>query len=220
MKVLGIETSTPQGSIAISEDGNLLSEIIWNSLKGHLSILPKAIEFLFETQNLGMNDIDLVAVSIGPGSFTGLRVGLATAKGICISFQKPIKGVSSLKVLASEIYNSERIYPVIDAKRGLIYAGCYRWENDELVEIMKDELFAPEEFIKRVSEGILIGDGAKRYKDLFSKYKIKIFEYFDYPYAHNLCRLAQKEFTLKGGDDLQTLEPHYIKPSEAEMKNP
>lgn len=219
MRVLGIETSTPQGSIAICDGEVILCEKLWFSQKGHLSFLHRSILSILEETGISLKDIDLVGVSIGPGSFTGLRIALATAKGICFSHSKPIKGVSSLKVLAMGVTGESKIYPVIDAKRGLVYGGCYSWKNGELLQEFNDCLCLPEEFIKRIEGGIVIGDGVRRFKTLFQQKEGINFLHpiLDYPFAHNLCILAMREYVKGGGDSLYSLEPRYIKPSEAEF---
>jgi len=212
VRVLGIETSTPQGSIAILDGEVIIKEHIWFSQKGHISILPEFLYSLLNDSGFSMKDIDLIAVSIGPGSFTGLRIGLGFAKGICFVHKKPIKGVSSLKVLAGGLYLNSRIYPVLDAKRGFVYGGCYSWKEGMLMREFEDRLFLPEEFSRIAEDGILLGDGVKRFEQVFSSNK-KIAEFpFLYPLAHNLCALAIMDYEREGEDDLFSLTPCYIAP--------
>jgi tRNA threonylcarbamoyladenosine biosynthesis protein TsaB len=212
VRVLGIETSTPQGSIAIVDGDEIVRESIWFSQKGHISLLPKFFSYLFEETGFSIKDIDLVAVSIGPGSFTGLRIGLGFAKGICFVHKKPLKGVSSLKVLASGVYLQSKIYPVLDAKRGYIYGGCYSWKGNLLFREMEDGLFIPEDFSKLAMDGVLVGNGVKRFEGVFSSNKKVLESHLQYPLAHNLCALAIFEYEREGEDDLFSLTPHYIAP--------
>jgi len=212
VRVLGIETSTPRGSIAIVDGEEIIREYIWFSQKGHISILPEFLSSLFNNTGFSVEDIDLIAVSIGPGSFTGLRIGLGFAKGICFAYKKPLKGVSSLKVLAGSLYLNSKIYPVLDAKRGFVYGGCYSWKEGMLSKEFEDGLFLPEEFSKIAEDGILVGDGVKRFWQIFSSNK-KIAGFpLQYPLAHNLCTIALSDYERDGEDDIFSLTPHYIAP--------
>ncbi len=212
MKVLGIEVSTSQGSIAIVDGEKILREFIWFSQKGHISLLHKYLSLIFNEGEFTMNDIDLVAVSIGPGSFTGLRIGLGFAKGICFTYKKPIKGISSLKVLAGGLFFNSKIYPVIDAKRGFVYGGCYSWREGVLIKELDDGLFLPHEFSKIAEDGILVGEGISRFKEAFASNKKIETPFLQYPLAHTLCSLAIFDYKREGEDDIFSLSPHYIAP--------
>lgn len=218
MKVLGIEVSTPQGSIAIVDGDRIIREHIWFYQKGHISILPRFLSYLFNESGTTIDEVDLIAVSIGPGSFTGLRIGLAMAKGICFTHKKLIKGVSSLKVLAGGLYGGSKIYPILDAKREFVYGGCYSWREGELIKEIEDGMFMPEEFSKIVENGILVGDGVRRFENIFSSNKKRSNLIFQYPLAHTLCFLAIRDYEKEGEDDLFSLTPKYIAPPPISLK--
>jgi len=212
VRVLGIETSTPRGSIAIVDGEEIIREYIWFSQKGHISLLPKFFSSLFDETGMSIEEIDLIAVSIGPGSFTGLRIGLGFAKGISLVYNKPVKGVSSLKVLASGVHLQSKIYPVLDAKRGFLYSGCYSWKGKHLSKEMEEGLFLPEEVSRIAMDGVLVGNGIKRFESVFSFNQKVSDSHLQYPLAHNLCTLAISDYEREGADDLFSLTPHYIAP--------
>ncbi|RLA79201.1 MAG: tRNA (adenosine(37)-N6)-threonylcarbamoyltransferase complex dimerization subunit type 1 TsaB, partial [Deltaproteobacteria bacterium] len=118
MRVLGIETSTDMGGVALVEDGVLRAEWTWNLPRGHSVRLIPAVEAVLKGLDWRVEDLDGVAVGVGPGSFTGLRIGLATAKGFALALGKPIVGIPSLDAMVYGLPSSRPLCAITDAKRG------------------------------------------------------------------------------------------------------
>jgi len=136
MKVLGIDTSSNAASIAIMDDTKLIAEYTINTKKTHSQKLMPMIKEMFNECDMKIDDIDLIGVCVGPGSFTGLRIGMATAKAISHVKNIPIVGVNSLESLAYNMSLSKcNIYPIIDAQRNQVYTSKYKWENNKLISI-------------------------------------------------------------------------------------
>lgn len=196
MKVLGIETSSDVGSVAICYEDNVVVEQSFNKGMHHGKELIATIKSLFDKDNLKPNDISLIAVSIGPGSYTGLRVGITAAKILSYTLKKPVIDVPSMDVLAQSIRNRHKsICPVIDAKRKMVYANIYEYlSNDQLRFFYVDNrngvlkkgadyekislnlwkslsgliLISPHEIVKTLPEGtVVFGDGVFRYAEMF-----------------------------------------------------
>lgn len=153
MHTLAIDTSNQTLGVAILRDRELVGEIITNIAKNHSVRLMPAIEYLMENVNLSVNQLDKIVVAKGPGSYTGVRIGLTTAKTLAWSLNIPIVGVSSLEVLAYRATNfsNSLICPFFDARRGLVYTGLYqsREGNIDLVEMDQNTLFT--EWLDRLS---------------------------------------------------------------------
>lgn len=174
MIVLAVDSSSKVATAALIKDGNLLSEITLNDKREHSVILMSLIEDLLNDNDLTINDIDGFVVSKGPGSFTGLRIGMATIKGLSFGSKKPYVSVSSLDALALSASNFDGIIcPVMDALRNSVYTALYKSSNNKLEKITEysaldlDELI---ELIKSKNEKVIfIGDGLDKYKDYLSQ---------------------------------------------------
>jgi len=210
MKILAIDTSTVQGSVAILA-GEKIFEENYLADSSHAETLLQVVEKVLSKARLKIKDIEGIAVGIGPGSFTGLRIGLATAKGIAFANQIPIVGISSLRAIAEHVIasgakqSSELIVPVINAKRGEIYAAAYKTVYRILYTVFQtviNECAISEEELK------------EKLENLGRKYHIEK----TYPLASNVARLALEQFEQSNTDDLSSLIPNYIRKSAAEAK--
>lgn len=217
MKVLGIETSTKWGSVALSRDGITVALTKWYSnTEGHLPYLTVAIARTLSMGKEGFEGLDLIGVSIGPGSYTGLRVGLATAKALSLAYNIPIKGVLSLKVEVGGVYYPDKAINVLrDAKRGLLYFATYKWVDEKLERVKVERVISPDEALLECEEGIVFGDGVERYREHFRKREDLIYVPYRMftPSADKVCWLAEEEFRESGPDPLDELEPLYIRPA-------
>ncbi len=225
MKVLGFDTSTSCGSVGLVSDGKLISEYILDVAVTHSERLLGAIEFVLREARFTIGDVDGWAISLGPGSFTGLRIGVSTVKGLAFATGKPVAGISSLDVLASLVSPTPYlICPVLDARKEEVYAAFYRYkEGDSLKRESAYEATRPEDLVRRIEEKtIFIGDGLKTYGAFFRDRlsSLALFPPFPINFPHGSV-VAKLGFDLlqKGSHlDLATFTPLYIRPSEAEIK--
>ncbi len=224
--VLAIDTATLVQSIALMDGDELLESRTQRVAFNHGSSLLANIDALFHERRIALTDIDLFAVGLGPGSFTGLRVGLATAKALARSVSASIVGVSSL---AAQAYLPARHRPgtpvasVFDARRREVYGGVYRWESDTLVALIDDCALAPEDWISRVDHHVdgpilQVGDALQRYDALLSwerSHLLTLGPHLVSPSALGVAYLGRHRASNTGTADLASLEPNYIRPSDA-----
>lgn len=214
MRILAIETSGPVGGVALLEDERVLGERIFETGMVHGRELAPSIARLSEENSAPLATFDLVAVDIGPGSFTGLRVGLAAAKGLCLALAKPILGIVSLDALAEAARGRGAVIcPVLDAKWDQIYGALYA--PHRVSEIYGEP---PEEFVKRVPlEAVVLGNALDKYRGLFGA-RTTLGPEFAHPRPSMIGRLAARDFAAGRRDDARTLVPLYLRPTEAELK--
>ena len=224
MKILGIDTSSMAASVAVIEDNKLICEYTINTKKTHSQKLMPMIENMLGLSDLNVREIDAIAVCEGPGSFTGLRIGMATAKAIAHVNDIPVIGVNSLEALAANMnLCDKKICSILDAQRNQVYTGRYQYEGTKLVEIKEigiqqiDELL--EELAQSGEQWILVGEAVYKYED-----KIREISNIEIPAASNnvtkagsLCSVAKVKF--EEGKDIfncYTVNPLYIRKSQAE----
>lgn len=163
MKILAIETATPASSVAIGEDGELIAMSVQVDGRGHIGFLVPAIDFCFDRAGWKPDDLDVVAVDTGPGPYTGLRAGIATAQAIAAAVGVPVVTASSLTVLALRAATGRRrIWPVVDVRRGTIATAPYQPVPGGVVPDGQPELASPEDFFGLLdadpNESLVIGD--------------------------------------------------------------
>ncbi|MEK6599673.1 MAG: tRNA (adenosine(37)-N6)-threonylcarbamoyltransferase complex dimerization subunit type 1 TsaB [Deltaproteobacteria bacterium] len=171
MKILAIDTSTASGSIALLDDDQIIAELTTCTQKTHVERLLPLIKTLLSSINTKIEDVDGFALTIGPGSFTGLRIGLAAIKGLAWSLNKPVVGVSTLEALAMNIpYSDKPICPILDARKKEVYAGIYKVDGHWPISVMPDLAISPEALVEKIKEPtIFIGDGIKIISELKSE---------------------------------------------------
>ncbi len=222
MVVLGIDASTKTGSVALydSEIG-ILSEINANIKLNHSDSLMSLVDTVFALAKLKPKDVDRIAVSIGPGSFTGIRVGVGTAKGLAYSIGCDIVGVNELDILAHTVSQiSNKIMSLIDARKGRVYYSAYEYNGDEIERVSQ---YGAEE-LKLVLEDYkdekitFTGDGSILYKEIIDEvmgdnaiYNLK---------SNSMVRagIMAEMAVEKEADNLYTLEPYYISKTQAERE--
>lgn len=222
MLVLAIDTATKIGSVALYDDKiGVIGEINLYVKVNHSNVIMDAVDSLFKLSGLNIKDVDRIAVTIGPGSFTGIRIGTAIAKGLAYSLKKPIVGVNELDVLAYMGENREDIIvPLIDARKERVYFSKYRYVDSILLreEEYKDgELRDVLEELKG-KKVTFIGDGATVNEKLINEILEK--DYNIYSKANSIPRAgvaAQISLHLPE-DNLYTLEPLYVNKSQAERE--
>jgi len=225
MKVLGIDTSTSCGAVGLMDDGEVLSDTLLNNPVTHSERLLGAIEFVLREARCSVGDVDGWAISLGPGSFTGLRIGVSTVKGLAFATGKPVAGVSTLGVLAAQVSPTPYlICPILDARKKEVYAAFYRYgKGDILGRQSDDQALRPEDLVKKIKEQtIFLGNGVKTYRDflLHSLPSLATFPAapLHVPHGSMVAKLGFE--LLKKGNRLNVsaFSPIYIRPSEAEVK--
>ena len=225
MKIFGIDTSTSCGSVGLIDDEEIIADILLNIPVTHSERLLGTIELMLNKAHCAIEDLDGWAISLGPGSFTGLRIGVSTVKGLAFATQKPVLGVSSLDVLASQISPTPYlICPILDARKREVYTSFYRYdEGNSLKRLSVHQAIKPEDLVGRIKERtIFVGNGIKNYGDFLrdSLPFLGIFPpaSFNVPHGSGVAKLGH-ELLRKGEQlDLSTFTPIYVRPSEAEIK--
>lgn len=230
MKVLSIDTSSVVATCAVLDENKILGEYSLNQNVTHSENLVPMIKEIMDGLNLKVNDIDIFAASVGPGSFTGLRIGIATIKSLAHVVDKPVVGVSTLEALAFNIpYFSGILVPIIDARRNRVFSGIYRWKDNKLINIKSPSPLELDELIstlKSYDEKILFnGDGTLVYKDKIME-KLNGRVYFS-PISTNMPRASSVgELAIIKAKEGKTesyfeLVPQYLRESQAQrsLKN-
>ena len=174
MKVLGIDSSGMVATVAVVEDTQMLAEYTINYKKTHSQTLLPMLDEVAKMMELDLNTIDAIAVAAGPGSFTGLRIGSATAKGLGLALKKPLVSVPTLEGIAYNFCGSEKVIcPMMDARRSQVYTGIYEFQGNTL-KVLEDQMAVPvEEVLEKLNqtgrEVILAGDGVPVYLELIEK---------------------------------------------------
>lgn len=227
MRVLGLDSATNVAGIAIVDQERLVAEFFLNTGKTHSQRLMPMLARLLAEADLTLADLDGLAVAIGPGSFTGLRIGLATVKGLAQVTGLPLVGVPTLDGLAWNAAGVRGIIcPVLNARKQEVYTALYQWKDEELNRLTGYLAISPEQLTGMLAqqEGpvTLLGDGVPVYGDTFTRHLGERVRYA--PKTHVLPRAAQVaelgvRLLGKGhADDLHALKPIYIRPSEAEAR--
>ena len=220
MRIIAIETATLVGSIAIIDDERVISELTLNVKATHSEKLMAAMNHLLSESGLTINDMDGIAVSIGPGSFTGLRIGLSTAKGLSYGSGKPLIGISTLDALASNLpFSRYLVCPILDARKGEVYTAIYR-KNEKVTD---DMAVKPASLIEMIKEDtVFLGDGVSAYRNLLKEQLRDLYHEaplpLQLPKASNVAMLALDRLRSNDVDDPFALVPRYIRKSEAELK--
>ena len=222
MKILGIDTSTKNLCLGLYIDGKSYE---YNLEVGRdlSSVLAPTIKRVIDTLDLKIADIDYFACGLGPGSFTGMRIGLATIKGLSILRNKPVVGVSSLDILAKNVPVRDRlIVTAVDARRNLIYCSSYKYERGILRRKSEYSLLNLDEFIKKFRTGqIILGDAVALYRDKMLA-RIKGATILDKDYwglkTHNLMELVLLKVKAKQLSFSAAIKPIYLYPKECQIK--
>ncbi len=224
MKILGLDTSTPVGSIGITDDESVVAEYSLNVVETHSSRLMPAIDEVLRSASLAIHDMDAFAVALGPGSFTGLRIGLGTIKGFCYALKKPIVGVVTLDALAYNLkFVDKLVCPILDARRGEVYAAVYRGSPDGKLELQTDYLCTKiEPLLETLTEPtVFLGDGLNRYKETIAEIlknkAILTPPFFGFCRGVAVALLGYERLKAGESDDYFSITPFYIRKSEAEV---
>lgn len=226
MKILALDTSTMMASCAVMDEVRILGEYSLSQEMSHSERLVPMIDEMLAGLNLKIKDIDLYGVAIGPGSFTGLRIGVATVKAFAHMFDKPIIGVPTIEALAFNLPYNEVVVPMIDARRNRVYTGIYSWEDGNLNTIMDADALEIDELLKTLKgnyDNIVVnGDGSTLYREKIEevlKEKVKFSTRgLNYCKASSIGELALIKYNNGIIDDYYTLIPDYLRKSQAERE--
>lgn len=224
---LAVDTSHVKGSVAVVRDTELLSEIVFDASDTHSATLMPAVDACLGIAKMSLDCIGRFAVVSGPGSFTGLRIGLATVKAFAAVAGAAVVPVTSLEVLAAALpYVSYPVLALIDARRGEVYGGLYNTHSGVPEELMRPFSAEPSRAVERaaaVSGGealLLCGTGAERYADALSSVVAPGSRFagppWSLPSASRLAALSVRKPALRG-TDVHALEPLYIRPPDARL---
>ncbi|MBN2653910.1 MAG: tRNA (adenosine(37)-N6)-threonylcarbamoyltransferase complex dimerization subunit type 1 TsaB [Nitrospirae bacterium] len=224
MKCLGIETSTMLGGAAIVEDSRLIAEVRVNVKTTHSEGLMSIIDFMLRSSKIDINNIDIFSISSGPGSFTGLRVGLSTIKGLAFAANKKVASVSSLEALAWNMaFCEHQVCPIFDARKKEVYTGIFRWNGKGFDQPLTERVMGLDHLLAEMDKfTIFLGEGAEIWREticerlgelaLFAPPQLTV------PSPANVANIGLLKAALGQLEDAATLAPRYIRKSEAENK--
>lgn len=221
MRILGIDTTTKFFCIGLYDNGRIYEYNLEVGIRLS-SLITVTLKRLLATLDWKIEDVDYFACGLGPGSFTGTRVGIATIKGLTWSMNRPVIGISTLDILAKNVlYTDSPIVPIIDAKRSLIYCSIFKYEFGMLKRLRPYMLLSEEDFFKDIEpDSIVLGDGVSLYKDKLIR-DIKGVQILDsdywYPKAHNIINLALERIKNKKTDNPFKIRPIYLYPKECQI---
>lgn len=227
MKILAFDSSGMVASVAVAEDNNLIGEYTINHKKTHSQTLLPMLDELVKMTELDLSTVDALAVAAGPGSFTGLRIGSATVKGLGQALGKPVVEIPTIEGMAYNLYRSVGlICPLMDARRNQVYTGLYQWVYDSF-QIVEEQMAVPiDEIIEKVNQYnkpvVFLGDGVNVFADTI---KEKMTVPFSFAPAHvnrqRASALAARAFDyVKLGKVVTATEhkPDYLRLSQAERE--
>ena len=224
MRILAVDTATEICGVGLSTTGKAQQvELSFSHGGTHAKHLMEGVRSILDLAGISLADVDAYAVTRGPGSFTGLRIGISTVKGMAMAMGKPVAGVSSLAVLAHQAGKSEElICPMLDARRREVYWAVYRWQDDSLVAVLPEQVGPPAQVGDHITGPCrFIGNGARLYQKEISGHL-----------RHTACwmtgenaririgwvaRLARRNLLEGISDDIRTFGPVYLRKSDAEL---
>lgn len=231
MRMLAVDSATPVAGVALLQDGIILKEEFSNFKKTHSETLMPVVDRVLRECQCSLADLDALAVTVGPGSFTGLRIGLALVKGLALSAGLPVVGINTLEVIAHNLYYTDALVcPLLNARKGEVYCGFYR-VDDRPRALAEMRACAPGEFIEQArslmeeqgfSQTVLLGDGYLPYAETFQEgmgeQLMVAPSHLMLPRAAALVHLAADRANRREFADIINLCPVYIRLSEAEYR--
>lgn len=221
--ILNIDTATNIGSVCLSKDGQVLQTLVNDQQQDHAATMTLFIQQLMQEHRVTPAQLDAIAVSAGPGSYTGLRVGVATAKGLCYAWEKPLIAISTLQQMTLGILSvandeSALYAPMLDARRMEVYTAVYTAQLDEILApqalILTPEAYAAQLADKKV---FFFGNGSDKWQQLMGQHAHATFLPYTLNAAH-MVQLAEKAFEKGTFEDVAYFSPFYLKPFHSTMK--
>ena len=221
MYLLALETTGAHASAAIINEEGQTREKHSDGVLNHLQTLMPMVEGLLQENGLSLGDITAVAASQGPGSFTGIRIGVASARALAQALGIKTIPVPTLKAFVYNIENDRSlICPVFDARRDQVYAGAYQWRRGEIAEVVKGAPYTIAEFLEKVGReenALFFGDGIQAYESWFARKTIAP-EPARFQKASSVARLALRLYEAGQVVGYEDLKPDYMRKAEAERK--
>ncbi len=223
MVLLAVDTTTPSGSVALFRGHRLLGEVNLESAVTHSARLLRSIDVLLKSQGLTIREVEAFAVASGPGSFTGIRIGVTTVKSLAFASKRPVVPVSGLSALASKLASSGAglAAPVLDAKKGEIYAGLFDVRDGGLREVVPQGAYRPDAFLGRLPARrtiSFVGNGAALFRETIAA-RLGVRAQFPprSPFiAAEVGRMGIEALERGGGISWRELEPLYFRRAQAE----
>lgn len=221
MLTLAIDTATKVCAVGLCRNGEILAEYKINIGMTHSEGLLPQLDQLFTRTSIAKTDIDLLAVSIGPGSFTGLRIGLATVEALAYSWDKPLVGVNTLQALAYNIpIEGMVLSPLLDAQKGNFYQAIYEWREGKILVHQEIKVVNFENAMENLASlgmpALLLGEYSKIDDGQLPVWCKKAPKHLALPQAASVALLGEIQYEIQGADEILGLEPYYIRRSEAE----
>jgi tRNA threonylcarbamoyladenosine biosynthesis protein TsaB len=223
MFILGIETSTKTGSVAVLSERGVAAQYSLNIEITHSERMMSTVDRVLKDTGIGVRDMDGFAVAIGPGSFTGLRIALATVKGLALATNKPVAAVPTLQALAANLpFAAYPVCPMLDARKNEVYAGAYRFEGNGFLPIIPETAISIKDLSKRISgKTVFTGEAAHIYRSeienqfgesaLFAPLSASL------PSAASVAEIGLEIIKRGMHTDPDTIRPLYIRRPEAEV---
>jgi tRNA threonylcarbamoyladenosine biosynthesis protein TsaB len=224
MLLLAIETSTLSGGVALIGEEGIIAEYRLNIEITHSERLLVMIDRVLQEARIPLSKVDALAVSIGPGSFTGLRIGLATAEGLALGAAKPIVTVPTLMALACRVpFSTLPVVPLLDAKKKEVYWAAFQFDGEICRRLIDDEVSSPEEMLRRIPRpALFLGEGARLYADLIRKEMGDQSRFAPaallLPSAASVAEIGLEKLRRGELSDPISATPLYLRRSEAEIK--
>lgn len=219
MKILAIDTSTTHSSCAVMDDNNIVGDFSINQSMSHNEILLVMVDEMLKKLNIDIEDIDLLVAVTGPGSFTGIRIGVTVVKALAMALNKPIVAVNTLEALSFGVFSDKKKIPLIDARGERVYYGVYEGINNE--NIVAPALLTIDELLEEFSdkgEFIFVGDCVNLYKDRILENKN--FEItpacLNSCISKNACVIGKQKYERGDISDCFSLSPEYVRLSQAQ----
>lgn len=221
MKILAIDTSSSICSTAILDDEVLINKNELNNGRTHSENLMPLIDELLKRNNITVKDINLLACSVGPGSFTGIRIGVASIKAIAEVLKIKVAGVTSLETLAKNVKDADTIVSLIDARNNQVYCGIFDRKYNKNEEYIADDINKVIKNLKKYDKITFVGSGAVLHKDLLKEELENVkFSDLNEQSAENVGKIGYKKYLENDLCDADSILPIYLRKSQAErLKN-
>jgi tRNA threonylcarbamoyladenosine biosynthesis protein TsaB len=211
--ILNIETATKNCSVSFAKNGKIIAlKELNNGNYSHAEVLHPFIVALLNEAKISSQEIDAVAVSKGPGSYTGLRIGVSAAKGLCYAFDKPLISIETLTSLSHVVQTGEGlIIPMLDARRMEVYSAVFD-KNHHPIRAIKAEIIEESSFLTYLAtqKVYFLGDGAAKCKEIIT-HKNAVFVDDKFPSAKEMSALSYEKYKKKNFEDIAYFEPFYLK---------